>query len=126
MTADGKTPTNPMTGTASSQTPRVSIIVVSYNTCAETLACLASLQAEMAGFSHEVIVIDNASPDGSAAAIRGEHPHIRLIESEDNLGFARANNVAGVVRPRARAVLRLMTSSKSVARSTGNSDALSP
>ena len=74
--------------------PHVSIIVVSYNTCAETLACLASLKAQTSGFDHEVIVIDNASPDGSAAAIRRQHTQVRLIDSEENLGFARANNVA--------------------------------
>lgn len=74
--------------------PRVSIVIVSYDTRAETLACLASLRAETAGFAHEVIVIDNASPDGSAEAIAAAHPDIRLIRATDNLGFAAANNVA--------------------------------
>jgi GT2 family glycosyltransferase len=74
--------------------PRVSIVIVSYNTCAETLACLASIEAQTAGLPHEVIVIDNASPDGSAGAIRRKFPNVRLIESRENLGFARANNVA--------------------------------
>lgn len=72
--------------------PLVSIVVVSYNTCEETLACLASVKAETAGFPYELIVLDNASPDGSAAAIRAAHPDVRLIASETNLGFAGGNN----------------------------------
>jgi GT2 family glycosyltransferase len=74
--------------------PLVSIVIVSYNTREETLACLASLKAQTVGFPHEVIVLDNASPDGSADAIRRAHPDVRLIESKDNLGFAGGNNVA--------------------------------
>jgi GT2 family glycosyltransferase len=79
---------------ANAATPLVSIVIVSYNTCDETLACLASLQAQTVGFPYEIIVVDNASPDGSAEAIRGAYPGIRLIESKDNLGFAGGNNVA--------------------------------
>lgn len=74
--------------------PRVSIIIVSYNTCAETLACLASVKAQTRDLAHEIIVIDNASPDGSAVAIARAHPDVRLIASTDNLGFALANNIA--------------------------------
>lgn len=73
--------------------PRVSILVISYNTKAMTLDCLRSLEAETR-VPHEVIVVDNNSPDGSAAAIAEAFPHRRLIASPDNLGFARGNNVA--------------------------------
>lgn len=73
--------------------PRVSILVISYNTRAMTLDCLRSLRAETT-VPHEVIVVDNASPDGSAAAIAEAFPDYRLIASPDNLGFAKGNNVA--------------------------------
>jgi hypothetical protein len=73
--------------------PEVSIVVVSYNTAAMTLDCLRSVQRETRT-PHEVIVIDNASGDGSAAAIRAEFPEIRLLAEDVNHGFAKANNVA--------------------------------
>ncbi|MGI9014866.1 MAG: glycosyltransferase family 2 protein [Phycisphaerales bacterium] len=70
------------------------IIVVSYNTRDLTLQCLRSVVAETSDVSFEVIVIDNASTDGSAEAIENEFPNLTLIKREDNLGFAAANNVA--------------------------------
>jgi N-acetylglucosaminyl-diphospho-decaprenol L-rhamnosyltransferase len=74
-----------------SDTPKLSIIIVSYNTREMTLACLDSIEASA---SFETLVVDNASPDGSAEAI-ADHPlDIRLIASRENLGFAWANNVA--------------------------------
>ena len=73
--------------------PVVSILVISYNTRAMTLACLASVVAETR-VPYELIVLDNASPDGSAAAIAGAVPQARLIASETNHGFALGNNVA--------------------------------
>lgn len=78
--------------------PKLSIIVVSYNTKAMTLDCLRSVEAETKT-PHEVIVLDNVSPDGSAAAIAGAfppetHPDVRLIASAENHGFAKGNNIA--------------------------------
>jgi GT2 family glycosyltransferase len=58
-----------------------------------TLDCLASVVAETT-VPYELIVVDNASKDGSAAAIAAGFPAIRLIASETNLGFAQGNNVA--------------------------------
>ena len=73
--------------------PVVSILVISYNTRAMTLDCLRSVIVETT-VPYELIVVDNASPDGSAAAIAEAFPEIRLIASDRNLGFARGNNVA--------------------------------
>ncbi|MGP1309920.1 MAG: glycosyltransferase family 2 protein [Phycisphaerales bacterium] len=73
---------------------RVSVIVVNYRTCDLTLACLASLYRETTRVTFEVIVVDNASGDGSADRIAEEFPQATLIRSEENLGFARANNLA--------------------------------
>jgi GT2 family glycosyltransferase len=73
--------------------PLVSILVISYNTRAMTLDCLRSIIAETT-VPYELIVLDNASPDGSAAAIAEAFPDIRLIASGTNLGFAKGNNVA--------------------------------
>jgi N-acetylglucosaminyl-diphospho-decaprenol L-rhamnosyltransferase len=69
----------------------VSVVVVSYNTRERLLACLAALQARVS-LRHEVIVVDNASADGSAAAVRARYPSATVIENADNVGYSRANN----------------------------------
>ncbi|NNE33780.1 MAG: glycosyltransferase family 2 protein [Rhodothermales bacterium] len=74
-------------------TPTVSIIVVSYNTREMTLECLRSLVAETQE-PYEVIVVDNASSDGSAEAIAANYPEIVLMAEAENHGFAKANNIA--------------------------------
>jgi GT2 family glycosyltransferase len=80
-----------MSGTGSC--PDLCVIVVSYNTREMTLACLRSLRDETRT-PHEVIVVDNASSDGSAEAIAAEFPDIRLLAETENHGFARGNNIA--------------------------------
>lgn len=72
----------------------LTIIVVSYNTREMTLACLRSVYAETRSATFETFVVDNASTDGSAQAIRDAFPQVRLIARSDNLGFAAANNLA--------------------------------
>ncbi|MEZ5855630.1 MAG: glycosyltransferase family 2 protein [Hyphomicrobiaceae bacterium] len=75
-------------------TPQLSIIVVSYNTRDMTLACLDSIAAETRDVPYELIVVDNASTDGSPTAIAA-HPAVsRFIPLAANIGFARANNLA--------------------------------
>ena len=83
-----------------------SVIVVSYNTREKTLACLASLAAAAPETTLEVIVVDNGSADGSAAAIRSSHPDALVVESGQNLGFARGVNL-GVRHATAQFVLLL-------------------
>ena len=73
--------------------PAVSIIVISYNTSEMTRACLQSVVAETT-VPYELIVVDNASSDGSAAAIKAEFPDILLMAEAENHGFAVANNIA--------------------------------
>jgi hypothetical protein len=77
-----------------SRAPDVSILVVSYNTKELTLACLESIRRHAGGVAHEVVVVDNASEDGSAAAIAQAFPEVIRIELAENAGFARANNLA--------------------------------
>lgn len=72
---------------------RVAVIIVNWNRKADTLRCLASLGASV-GATLDIIVVDNASSDGSADAIRAEYPAVRLIVNARNDGFAEGNNVA--------------------------------
>jgi GT2 family glycosyltransferase len=71
----------------------VSIIIVSYNTKALLKQCLISVFEETHDINFEVIVVDNISHDGSQQMIRDEFPNVLLIESPENLGFGRANNL---------------------------------
>jgi GT2 family glycosyltransferase len=73
-------------------TPRVSAVVVSYNAREHLLRCLAALEAQD-GETLEIVVVDNASADGSAAAARAAHPKARVVDAGVNLGFARACNL---------------------------------
>ncbi|MCB1520847.1 MAG: glycosyltransferase family 2 protein [Hyphomicrobiaceae bacterium] len=73
--------------------PAVSILIVSYNTRELTLAAIESASRETTA-NHEIIVVDNASSDGSAAAIASHPSRPRLIALDENIGFGRANNLA--------------------------------
>ena len=90
-----------------SAAPSVSVVVVSYNTREHLLRCLGSVEAH-AGMSHETLVVDNASRDGSAEAVRAAFPSARVLANEANLGFSRANNRA---LAEARATLCLLLNS---------------
>jgi hypothetical protein len=74
-------------------TPVLSIVIVSFNTRDDLLQCLASLASTPPSTLHEIVVVDNASTDGSAGAVRERWPAVRLIARPANAGFARANNV---------------------------------
>ena len=67
---------------------------MSYNTRDYTLGCLRSVYEQTRDLDFEVIVVDNASHDGSAEAIAAQFPQVRLFPLDENLGFGRANNVA--------------------------------
>jgi GT2 family glycosyltransferase len=70
----------------------LAILIVSYNTKPELANCLESLFRHPPQVSHEIVVIDNASQDGSAGMVRSEWPSARVIALDENVGFARANN----------------------------------
>jgi len=71
-----------------------SVLIVSYNTRDMTLACLRSVFAQTPYRAFEVIVVDNASTDGSAQTIAERFPDVRLFALDRNIGFAAANNFA--------------------------------
>lgn len=83
----------------------VSVIVVNLNTRELLRQCLASV-VSTTSLTLEVIVIDNASSDGSADMVRTEFPDVRLIENKTNEGFARPNN-AGMKESRGRYIFLL-------------------
>ncbi len=72
----------------------VSIILVSYNTKDLTRECIKSIYEKTHGISYDIWVIDNASSDGSVEMLREEFPEVKLIASEVNHGFGKANNIA--------------------------------
>lgn len=74
--------------------PELSIIVVNWNTRDLTLACLRSLFDQTRETAFEVLLVDNGSHDGSAAAIAAAFPQVRLFAETRNHGFAAANNLA--------------------------------
>lgn len=74
--------------------PRLSIIIVTYNSRDDIEACLASITGESAPRTdHEIVVVDNASIDDTVAYVRERWPGVRVIEAERNLGFGGGNNV---------------------------------
>ncbi|SPP66510.1 glycosyltransferase family 2 protein [Nitrospira lenta] len=75
----------------------LSMAVISYNTRDLLLACLQSVQDSTTNVKYELIVVDNASRDGSADAVRIRFPHITVIANAENEGFAKACNQAAVV-----------------------------
>jgi GT2 family glycosyltransferase len=76
-----------------SLSPTVSVVVVSYNTRAWLARCLASIPAASPRHEVEVVVVDNASADGSADMVARDFPTVRLVRSDRNLGFGRAVNL---------------------------------
>jgi GT2 family glycosyltransferase len=71
----------------------LTILIVSHNTRTDLEACLRSLNENPPHVTHEVVVIDNASRDGTVTAVRDQWPNACVIALDSNVGFARANNV---------------------------------
>jgi N-acetylglucosaminyl-diphospho-decaprenol L-rhamnosyltransferase len=73
--------------------PRLTIVVVTYNSAADVGACLDAVSAAASTTDHEIIVVDNESADGTAALVRARWPRVRVLDAGGNVGFARANNL---------------------------------
>lgn len=72
----------------------LSILIVNWHSKDYLRKCLETLYRETKGLDFEVIVVDNASWDGVAEMIAMQFPQVKFIQSKENLGFARANNLA--------------------------------
>ena len=72
--------------------PSVAAVLVNYNAGGELARALRSIADEMGRVTWEGVVVDNASADGSAAAVAGFAPMVRLIQNAENVGFSRGVN----------------------------------
>jgi N-acetylglucosaminyl-diphospho-decaprenol L-rhamnosyltransferase len=114
MTTSGTPAPDPTPGSSSARgapgvapgttTPGIGIVVVTYEAVRHVARCLASLRPLTAA-GHEVVVVDNASSDGSARCIRDDFAWARLIALDRNLGFAAACNVGAAATAREHLLL---------------------
>jgi GT2 family glycosyltransferase len=72
----------------------VSVCIVSWNTRDLLYECIKSIKEKTTGINYEIIIVDNASSDGSTDMVLEKCPDCKLIASKRNLGFARGNNRA--------------------------------
>lgn len=70
----------------------LSIVIVNYNSGEHLPKCLVSLEKNLQGVDHEVVVVDNASTDGGVAKVKAAFPSVNFLENLQNLGFSAANN----------------------------------
>ena len=73
---------------------KLSIVIVNYNVRAYLEECLQSVRKALEGIEGEVWVVDNNSQDDSVETLRRDYPWVRLVANTENMGFARANNLA--------------------------------
>lgn len=69
------------------------IVIVNWNTLDYLRRCLQTVMASQGDFAFKVVVVDNASTDGSAAMVRSEFPAVQVIDSQINGGFSYGNNL---------------------------------
>lgn len=93
-------------GAVDAASPALSIVIVNFRSADQVLACLASLYRKDTEIAFEVIVVDNASGDGSAQRLKQAWPQARVIEMTRNVGFAAGNN-AGIQLARGEFLLLL-------------------
>jgi GT2 family glycosyltransferase len=85
---------------------QISVIIVNFNGQEYFKNCLNSLFRSLTGISHEIIVVDNDSTDGSCNYLEESYPMVRIIRSKKNLGFGVGNNL-GVSKAKGKAILLL-------------------
>ncbi len=73
--------------------PELTVILVNFNDRAHLGDCLSSVEKGASRLAAEVILVDNHSQDGSPDLVRTAFPWVKLIQNEENLGYARANNI---------------------------------
>lgn len=71
----------------------LSVVIVNHNGLRYLEKCLASIELNCAGSSYEVVFVDNKSNDSSVAFVSSHYPWVKVIESHENLGFAKGNNL---------------------------------
>jgi hypothetical protein len=72
--------------------PTLSVVIVTWNSRRVITDCLTSIEEDLAGTAPELIVVDNASTDGTADLVASAHPSAQLIRNRRNLGLAAGNN----------------------------------
>ena len=73
---------------------KISIVIVSYNVRRLLVDCIDSVRNALEGIDGEVVVIDNCSKDDTVSYLQAHCPDVQLIANKENVGFARANNMA--------------------------------
>ena len=73
--------------------PRLTIVIVTFNSAADVGTCLESIPAAARHTDHDVIVVDNGSSDGTVTLVRERWPQVRVLDAGGNVGFARGNNL---------------------------------
>jgi GT2 family glycosyltransferase len=94
--------------------PELSIICVNWNSLDYLIDCVASIYEHTCGISYEIIVVDNASPEGKIEILEQQFPQIKIVRSDKNVGFAGANNM-GFRQSAGRYVLLLNPDTKLIA-----------
>lgn len=89
----------------------LSIIIVNYNTKELLENTIQSVIETVKSIKYEIIVVDNASSDGSIKMVKKQYPQVNLIENKDNLGFPKANNI-GIKEAMGQYILLLNSDTK--------------
>ena len=86
--------------------PDLSISIVNYNAIDYLDKCVQSIINTIKDHSYEIIVVDNASDDGSVQLISKKYPEVTIVQNDENLGFIKANNI-GLNRSKGKYIMSL-------------------